>query len=104
MESRQCWQPERWRAALSAMLDGEDPPIPRAEVEAHLAECGPCTAWYEQAGMVTTHVHAGVPGAPDLSRRIIGVTEAHICGCHRGEACECTDCQCPQCTCRDAVG
>ena len=104
MEPKPCWQPERWRAALSALLDGEDPPTPRAEVEAHLAACADCTAWFAQASAVTSLVHAQVAGAPDLSLRIIGVAEAHICGCHQGLACECTNCQCPECTCRDAAG
>ena len=106
MEPNPCWQPERWRAALSALLDGEDPPMPRAEVEAHLAACSECSAWYARASAVGRHVHVHAHGAssPDLSLRIIGMAEAHICGCHQGLACECTDCQCPECTCRDAVG
>ena len=37
---------------------------------------------------------------PDLTRMLIGVTEAHICGCHTGGECLCTDCQCPTCTCK----
>ena len=37
---------------------------------------------------------------PDLTTMLIGATEAHICGCHTGGACACTDCQCPTCTCK----
>ena len=40
---------ESWRAALSALLDGEEPPLPMAAIMHHLATCGPCSDWLEQA-------------------------------------------------------
>ncbi len=86
--------------ALSAILDGETPAVPRGEVDAHLRSCPDCAAWWERARTLDVHVRQAELQAPDLSRRIIGVVEARICGCHTGGECECTDCQCPTCTCR----
>lgn len=99
-----CPDPARWRGALSARLDGEDPTIGPAELDAHLGWCEECGEWYAGLARVTDHLRGGGLVSPDLSLRLIGVTEAHICGCHRGEACECTDCQCPDCTCRRTAG
>lgn len=39
----------RAREALSATLDGEDPGVEAAVVDAHLASCAACTAWREEA-------------------------------------------------------
>lgn len=98
-----CWQRDRWRAALSALLDGEASVVPHSEVEAHLASCSDCADWYAQAGLMRAAL-ARVATGPDLTHRLIGITEAHVCGCHRGELCRCTDCQCATCTCRPAAG
>lgn len=38
-----------FREAFSARLDGEDPGVPGAEVDAHLAGCVDCQAWVEGA-------------------------------------------------------
>lgn len=88
------------RMAISAVLDGEEPPVPRDELDAHLIACADCASWRDRARTMDRHVRQRQVRAPDLSRRIIGVVEAHICGCHTGGQCECTDCQCPTCTCR----
>lgn len=94
---------EQWRAALSAMLDGEDPPIPRVDVEAHLDECADCSAWYRTAQEQVSGLRQ-MPAPPrDLTQMLIGVTEAHICSCHTGGECECTNCACPTCTCHEAA-
>jgi predicted anti-sigma-YlaC factor YlaD len=37
------------REALSARLDGEEPGVPAAEIEAHLSSCPDCAAWGESA-------------------------------------------------------
>lgn len=94
-----CRQPRRWRAALSALLDGEEPAPGRDAVERHLRSCPECAVWYAEARAVSGRLRAAPDAAPDLARRVIGVVEAHICGCHTGGPCECTDCQCPDCTC-----
>ncbi|MDO5498579.1 MAG: zf-HC2 domain-containing protein [Propionibacteriaceae bacterium] len=99
-----CPDPELWRAALSARLDGEDPAIPDAELDRHVRDCAECAQWYAGLRRMTDHLHRGDLVGPDLSLRLIGVTEAHICGCHRGEPCECTDCQCEDCTCGRSAG
>ncbi|WP_300611685.1 zf-HC2 domain-containing protein, partial [Corynebacterium sp.] len=36
------------RAALSARLDGEDAAVPGEIVDAHVAQCEECQAWYAQ--------------------------------------------------------
>lgn len=85
------------------MLDGEDPPIPQAEVEAHLDACPDCAAWYEQARSLQRRVPLE-PSGPDLTDHLIGVVEAHICACHEGGPCECTNCRCETCTCKTNAG
>ena len=39
----------RFREAVSARIDGEDPGVPTGEVDAHLAECPDCRAWADAA-------------------------------------------------------
>ena len=94
-----CLEAERWRDALSARLDGEASPLSDAELDRHLLRCPACAEWYAESQRVSAHLHCASPAGPDLSRQLIGATEAHICGCHHGEPCECTDCQCVDCTC-----
>lgn len=96
-----CWQPERWRSSLSALLDGEDPEIPRAELNRHLAECPSCDEWYTQAREQQELLRSAGGPVRDLTSHLIGVTEAHICSCHTGGPCECTNCVCPTCTCHE---
>jgi predicted anti-sigma-YlaC factor YlaD len=62
---------ERWREAISADLDGEDPGIDRRLVDAHLARCPACQAFAAAAG-ATRGEHRVAPASdvPDLSPRI----------------------------------
>jgi predicted anti-sigma-YlaC factor YlaD len=39
----------RYREAVSARIDGEDPGLPTEEIEAHLVECTGCRAWADAA-------------------------------------------------------
>jgi len=39
----------RFREAMSAALDGEDPGLPQAEVTAHVRSCPTCARWHDQA-------------------------------------------------------
>lgn len=63
---------EQWREALSAQLDGEETPAERTAVEAHLAGCGDCRAWFDRAAAVTRRVRLSVtvPGG-DLTDAIL---------------------------------
>jgi predicted anti-sigma-YlaC factor YlaD len=62
---------ERWREAISARLDGEDPGIDPALVEAHVSRCPSCQAFAAAAQDARRHDRIGVaPVVPDLSRRV----------------------------------
>ncbi|MET7420541.1 zf-HC2 domain-containing protein [Dactylosporangium sp. NPDC005555] len=43
----------RFREALSARMDGEDEPVAPALVDAHLAQCGACRQWQQDAFAAT---------------------------------------------------
>ena len=62
---------ERWREAISASVDGEDPGIDRRLVDAHLACCAGCRTFAAaaEAGR-RDHRVAVADEIPDLSRRI----------------------------------
>lgn len=94
---------ERWRAALSALLDGEEPPIPVGSVIGHLAACPACSDWLEHA----TAVNRGLRTLPVLEsvlgERVVNTVDVHLCGCRTGAECTCADCHCgPHCTCHTA--
>jgi predicted anti-sigma-YlaC factor YlaD len=62
------------RVALSAITDGEEPGVGRAEVAAHLAGCEECRAWRSAARDVTEGARAGwASGAevPDLTAQVL---------------------------------
>jgi predicted anti-sigma-YlaC factor YlaD len=61
---------ELYREALSARLDGEDGPVGRAELDAHLAECPACRQWLDDAATVNRLARTA-PAMP-----AIDVTEA----------------------------
>jgi predicted anti-sigma-YlaC factor YlaD len=61
----------RWREAISAQLDGEDPGIDPALVDAHVARCPDCRAFGAAAADAHRTQRVGVaPAVPDLSRRV----------------------------------
>ncbi|WP_028709040.1 zf-HC2 domain-containing protein [Propionicicella superfundia] len=89
-----------WRAALSALLDGEEPQVPLAGIAAHLDDCDDCSVWLDRA----TTVNSGLRMLPllqaDLGERVVNVVDVRLCGCRTGDPCLCSDCQCgPHCTC-----
>ncbi|WP_326564459.1 zf-HC2 domain-containing protein [Micromonospora peucetia] len=51
---------EQWREVLSAQLDGEETAAERMAVAAHLAGCGGCRTWYDQAAAVTRRARLSV--------------------------------------------
>jgi predicted anti-sigma-YlaC factor YlaD len=62
---------ERWREAVSARLDGEDPGMDGALLDAHLARCADCRAFEASAATARREQRIGVaPVVPDLSRRV----------------------------------
>jgi predicted anti-sigma-YlaC factor YlaD len=65
------------RQALSAYLDGVDPPVSRAAVDAHVADCPPCRAWRDAAEDLRRRSRLGRPlPDPDLADRIMSSVAA----------------------------
>jgi predicted anti-sigma-YlaC factor YlaD len=54
----------RFREAVSARIDGEDPGLPTREIDAHLAECPGCRAWADAAASPALRSVAS-PADPD---------------------------------------
>ena len=50
----------RFREAVSARLDGEDPGVPAARIDGHLATCADCRAWATAAGSLPAPTEAPV--------------------------------------------
>ena len=65
---------EECREALSARLDGEDDPKERAVVDAHVASCGACARWVDEAAAVSRLVRMSV--VPDTSDRPVLTPQA----------------------------
>jgi predicted anti-sigma-YlaC factor YlaD len=65
------------REELSAELDGEGDPARRPAVRAHLRSCPGCTAWREQAAVVTRLTRtAPAQAGPDLVARVLPAAPA----------------------------
>lgn len=63
---------QQFQEALSARLDGEDPVVPAAELDRHVAACAACASY--AAGIGVVHRRSAVRPAetvPDLSARIL---------------------------------
>src|SRR4051794_24694199 len=60
-----------FRESLSAALDGEEGPLPEAEVDRHLRECGACRAWQEEAARLRRSMVRQAPVVPDLTAAIL---------------------------------
>jgi predicted anti-sigma-YlaC factor YlaD len=50
---------DRFREAISARIDGEDPGLPGAEIETHLAGCAACRDWQQRAYTMTRRARLG---------------------------------------------
>jgi predicted anti-sigma-YlaC factor YlaD len=50
----------RFREALSARLDGEDPAVPETRIDGHLATCPDCRRWAAAAGSLPARTEAPV--------------------------------------------
>lgn len=69
MNDMEC---ERWREAISAVLDGEDPAVDERLLRAHLEHCDSCRNFHS----VAERTRAGfridaAPAIPDLSARVV---------------------------------
>jgi predicted anti-sigma-YlaC factor YlaD len=50
---------DRFREAISARIDGEDPGLPDDVLDAHLEACADCRAWQQRAHTVTRYARLG---------------------------------------------
>ena len=68
---------DRYREAISAQIDGEDPGVARDDLDRHLIGCGPCRQWSAHAHLTarTIRVHA-VATVPDLTDPILAAIAA----------------------------
>lgn len=61
--------------ALSALADGEDPGVPRADLDAHVADCGPCRRFEAQLDDVVVPLGVASPvsavAGPEESQRFV---------------------------------
>lgn len=63
---------ERAREAISALVDGEDPGVLRAAVDAHVDRCPGCRAWHEDVtGLARATRVAPADPVPDLTDTIL---------------------------------
>jgi predicted anti-sigma-YlaC factor YlaD len=63
---------ELYREALSARLDGEDEPVGRAALDAHLAGCPACRRWWDDAAAVNRLVRTGpVAAGVDVTEAVL---------------------------------
>lgn len=94
-----------WRAALSALLDGEEPDRPASAVAEHLAGCPDCSAWLDRAIAANERVRTLPVVEPALGERVVDAVDVRLCGCAVGGPCACRNCQCgPHCTCHESSG
>jgi len=72
---------DRFREAISARIDGEDPGLPDGTLDAHLGACAGCRAWQEHAHAVTRRARLGGPFLDhDLTSRVLAATPAAATG------------------------
>lgn len=69
------------REAVSAQLDGEQPPVDPAEVATHLAGCASCRAWLDAANEMTRRVGlAASKPVPDRTEALLTAVLADQAG------------------------
>jgi predicted anti-sigma-YlaC factor YlaD len=63
---------ERAREAISALVDGEDPGVLLAAVDAHVDRCPGCRAWHDGVTALARRTRvAPADAVPDLTERIV---------------------------------
>ena len=70
------------RVALSALIDGEDPPVAADAAARHMAGCLECQAWQARAEQLTRLIRVQPAQVPDLTERVLAATAADAAG-HR---------------------
>jgi predicted anti-sigma-YlaC factor YlaD len=77
-------QCDRFREAISARIDGEDPGLPDAALDAHLGVCADCRAWQQRAHAVTRRARLGGPFLDhDLTAQVLAAVPAADSGRRR---------------------
>lgn len=91
---------DRYRAALSALLDGEEPSMGIGSTVAHLSRCPGCSAWLDSAARVNAGMRELPVVPPALGEQVVDRVDVCLCACVTGGRCLCGNCQCgPTCTC-----
>jgi predicted anti-sigma-YlaC factor YlaD len=67
---------EQVREALSARIDGEEPPLPPEPVNAHVVTCAACAGWLVRAQHVTRAVRLQPVQVPDLTAAVLAAVAA----------------------------
>lgn len=76
---------DKVREAVSARIDGEDPGLPGAAAEAHLADCAACRDWQQRAHTVTRRARVGGPFLDhDLTPAVLAAVPPAPAGRRRG--------------------
>jgi predicted anti-sigma-YlaC factor YlaD len=68
---------DRFRTAISARIDGEDPGLPGGALDVHLRACADCRSWQQRAHVVTRRARLG--GAfldHDLTTQVLAAVPA----------------------------
>lgn len=77
-------QCERFREAISAGIDGEDPGLPDGALDAHLRLCADCRDWQQRAHAVTRRTRlGGLFLDHDLTAQVLAVVPAADSGRRR---------------------
>ena len=72
---------ERYRLAISARLDGEDPGLPSTLLDDHLTGCGACRRWQEHVFRLGREVQVRpAENVPDLTPAILAAIAAERAG------------------------
>lgn len=62
---------EPWQAAISAIVDGEEPGVEPRMLEAHLARCAQCRTFQQALGGTPAPRIEVAAATPDLTRRLV---------------------------------
>src|SRR5215472_11762670 len=77
-------QCDRFREAVSARIDGEDPGLPDGVLDAHLEVCADCRAWQQRAHAVTRRARLGGSFLDhDLASRVLAAVPVAATGRRR---------------------
>ena len=81
LQDMQC---DRFREAISARIDGEDPGLPDGALDAHLGACAGCRAWQQRAHAVTRRARlGGLFLDHDLTSQVLAAVPAAATGRRR---------------------